>query len=282
MPTAPARGIDVGEGGHALSPLARTLLLPLWGRAAFGRLEPASRDPLAESLLRDLSLDDAALAQGMGTYGVLAFGLRARFFDECARAFLSRHPEGTLVNLGAGLDTWFHRTDNGRSSSLCIDLPDAIALRAAFLPPPPRERLVAGSVTSETTLTHIPSGRPACVALAGLSMYLHKAELMALFAALDARLAPDSVVLMDGYSPVAAWLTNRMIRYTGLTEAPVHAGASDLHALHAHAPRLVLRAQRCLLQAPLPPLPRGAGLRAQLWLARRLRFTRLFRFESVA
>jgi O-methyltransferase involved in polyketide biosynthesis len=39
--------------------------------------------------------------------------LRTAMFDEWIKDLLSRHPEGTVVEIGAGLNTRFERLDNG-------------------------------------------------------------------------------------------------------------------------------------------------------------------------
>ena len=126
----------------SLSPVAHSMLLPLWGRARYARFDGTRADPAAEALLAELGVDDAAMHRGIGTYGILAFGRRAAWIDAEARAWLGAHPDGQLVNLGAGLDTLLQRVDNGVLTGLSVDLPEVIALRRAHLPEHPREAMV--------------------------------------------------------------------------------------------------------------------------------------------
>jgi O-methyltransferase involved in polyketide biosynthesis len=38
--------------------------------------------------------------------------LRSKRFDKYTLDFLAKHPEGTIINIGCGLDTRFERIDN--------------------------------------------------------------------------------------------------------------------------------------------------------------------------
>jgi O-methyltransferase involved in polyketide biosynthesis len=262
----------------ALTPLAQTLLLPLWGRARYGRLVARDADPLAAQALASVGADEATLERGLGDYGVLAFGLRAAWIDAHARAWLATQGSGHLLNLGAGLDTLLQRVDDGRCSCTSVDIPEVIALRRAHLPAHPRERLVPARLEDPEALAGLdPHGPPAFVVLAGVSMYLERAALHDLFARLSAALAPGSRVLLDAYRPFTAWMTNTLAGLTGVSEAPVHGDAADTGALAGVAPRLALREARDLFHdtATTRSLPLGAWTRAQVALARATGFTTL-------
>ncbi|MFF6883620.1 class I SAM-dependent methyltransferase [Streptomyces sp. NPDC012421] len=72
--------------------------------------------------------------------------LRRAVFDGWVRRFLAEHPDGTVVELGAGLDTRSRRPDNGRARWFDLDLPDTAELRLRFLPDSERTETVAASV----------------------------------------------------------------------------------------------------------------------------------------
>jgi O-methyltransferase involved in polyketide biosynthesis len=67
-------------------------------------------------------------------------------FDEWVKDFLARHPEGTVVEIGAGLNTRFERLDNGAVHWFDLDLPDAVELRRKFFADSARRATLAGSV----------------------------------------------------------------------------------------------------------------------------------------
>jgi O-methyltransferase involved in polyketide biosynthesis len=60
--------------------------------------------------------------------------------------FLSRHPQGTVVEIGAGLNTRFERLDNGAVHWFDLYLPDAVELRRRFLADSDRRKTLACSI----------------------------------------------------------------------------------------------------------------------------------------
>jgi O-methyltransferase involved in polyketide biosynthesis len=81
---------------------------------------------------------------------------RTAILDAQVRAFLARHPEGLVVNLGAGLDTRFHRLDNGKLQWMEIDLPEVTAFRRKLdEPASPRHTLFAGSVLERVWIDEV-------------------------------------------------------------------------------------------------------------------------------
>jgi len=77
---------------------------------------------------------------------VVACALRTAMFDECVAEFLRGHPEGTVVEIGAGLNTRFERLDNGRLHWFDLDLPDVIELRRKFFADSARRATLSGSI----------------------------------------------------------------------------------------------------------------------------------------
>lgn len=72
--------------------------------------------------------------------------LRSTIFDGYVRAFLDEYPDGTVVDLGCGLNTRFDRLDNGRVRWFDLDLPDTMALRRKFFEDSDRYTMVDGSI----------------------------------------------------------------------------------------------------------------------------------------
>ena len=76
--------------------------------------------------------------------------VRTLILDTAVGSFLSRAPEGLIVNLGAGLDTRFYRLDYGMVRWIEVDLPGAISFRSRCDEPAnERHQLVAGSVLED-------------------------------------------------------------------------------------------------------------------------------------
>jgi O-methyltransferase involved in polyketide biosynthesis len=133
-----------------------TLLIPLYGRAVETRKKrPLLRDPKAVEMVDSLDYDFSKFDGSRNLGGPV---LRGMLFDGWVSEFLHENPGGTVVELGAGLNTRFERHDNGTCHWVDLDLPDSMALRRQFFEPSERRSLVAGSVTEpgwiETVRSH--------------------------------------------------------------------------------------------------------------------------------
>jgi O-methyltransferase involved in polyketide biosynthesis len=127
------------ELGH----VQETLLIPLYARARdAARRHPLLKDERAAELVDGLEYDFSRF----GGPAPLGCVLRSAILDGWVRSFLARHPTGTVVELGTGLNTRFDRLDNGTVRWFDLDLPDAIALRRRFFANRPRCTMLDGSV----------------------------------------------------------------------------------------------------------------------------------------
>ena len=134
-----------------LGAVQSTLFIPLVARArATKGPNPLLRDPKAVEIVESARFDDAAYDWGRGSVWVTV--VRTRILDWWVRQFLAAHPEGTVVELGTGLNTRFERTDNGTVHWIDLDLPDTIAFRHRFFGDTDRRRMIAASLTSEDWL----------------------------------------------------------------------------------------------------------------------------------
>ncbi len=173
-----------------LSGVPTTLLSNLWRRAAAARAKrPLLKDPLAIEAVERLDYD---FAQAPG--GVSSHALRVATFDDALRRFLRRHPTGTVVALGEGLETQFWRVDNGRMSWLTVDLPPVLDLRQRVLPDDPRQDSHAGSALDLGWADELAPGAAVIVTAQGLLPYFERVEVHGLIKAIAERLPSSSFV----------------------------------------------------------------------------------------
>lgn len=126
-----------------LGEVQETLLIPLYARACdAASSRPVLGDRRARELVDAIDYDFTRFG-GSSLSGSV---YRSSIFDGWAAPFLREHPEGTVVELGTGLNTRFDRLDNGRVHWFDLDLPDVIALRRRFFTDTERCRMLAGSV----------------------------------------------------------------------------------------------------------------------------------------
>lgn len=126
-----------------LGAVQETLLIPLYGRALDAKARrPVLGDVEAPRMVERIDYDFAKF-RGPSLGGSV---LRSAIFDGWVRRFLAEHPDGTVVELGAGLGTRSHRLDNGRARWFDLDLPDTVELRRRFLTDSARTTTLAASV----------------------------------------------------------------------------------------------------------------------------------------
>jgi methyltransferase (TIGR00027 family) len=184
-----------------LSDVAETALVTLFCRAIESASPgPLIHDPAAEDLAarlrprlakssrplqRALSLDNVESEMRMYV------SLRSRHFDQRARDFLARNPEGQIVNLGGGLDTRWRRLGCPKRF-LTIDLPEMIALRSDLL----TEEGEACDVRDSRWMDAVTTGAavPVLFLAEGLLMYLNGDENRNLFRDLAGRFPGSELV----------------------------------------------------------------------------------------
>lgn len=117
--------------------------------------DPILRDPksveITTELNRTLSRSEHALDRILtaGTLDrnlVVHIAIRAKKYDEYARVFLQRNPDGVIVNIGCGLDSRFLRIDDGRVVFYDLDLPEIITIKKTFFAETDRYHMIASSV----------------------------------------------------------------------------------------------------------------------------------------
>jgi len=185
-----------------LSPVGRTLLVPLWARAQEAqRPDPVLYDASALHVAKKLDFDFSILRRAQATQ--LGCCVRGALVDSWVRRFLRRHPAGTVVELGAGLNNRFDRVDNGKVNWVSVDLPDVMDLRRHFFPELPRRRLVACSALRREwvdAVREIGPG-PVFVASEGVFVYLSQPEVRQVFQLIASEL-PGARLAFDAMTPM--------------------------------------------------------------------------------
>ena len=181
-----------------LGAVQETLFIPLAARARETRKKhPVLRDPKAVEMAESIDFDAAKYGRGAG--GLVTI-VRTAIFDEWVREFIAAHPDGTVVEIGTGLNTRFERTDNGTVHWIDLDLPDTIELRRQFFADTGRRRMIAASVADETWLETVPeSPGPYFFAAEGVFPYLTEDDVMRTLTRIVQRF-PGALVALDTYT----------------------------------------------------------------------------------
>jgi O-methyltransferase involved in polyketide biosynthesis len=270
-----------------LDAVPETLLWNLYHRAAEARRpDTVLPDPRAVELVDAIDFPFEARFGPAAPALAQWQALRAACFDREVRRFLGRHPAGTVVALGEGLETQFWRVDQGAVRWIGVDLPEAIALRRELLPGDPRMRPIACSALDERWLGEVDTASPVLVTAQGLLMYLARDDVHRLLTMCATGIAAGGIVFdavsprmrdrsgrdpssaADGYRPPRwRWAIDRGERRL-IGAIP---GVADLETLRLPRGRGIAFRYLVPLAQSLPPLRNGllSILRARLGAQRR-------------
>jgi O-methyltransferase involved in polyketide biosynthesis len=161
---------------------------------------------------------DRALAE----YVVLVSNISCRHCDDAIKGFIAAHPKGTVVNIGAGLDTTFYRVDNGSLRWYDLDLPDVMELRQRLMPETDRSKCIAKSVFDSSWFDDIGVPQDGLFLFArGVLCYFDAADLRRLFSALAIRF-PLAEMVFNSYNALGRWGGNHLaVRRAGIRDAPL-------------------------------------------------------------
>lgn len=190
-----------------------TMLWTLHNRASESlRPDGMIRDPEAERIYRSIAYDyERSFGKPDASHAV-----RSLQFDEVVRDWMQRHPGGTVVELGCGLETQFQRVDDGQVQWLCVDVPEAIAVRERFLKPSARCRHLECSALDFRWMDAVDPAPGVFVTAQGLLMYFRENEVCQLLQTMAQRL-PGSEVMFD---TIPLWFSRMTTSEKGLWRTP--------------------------------------------------------------
>jgi methyltransferase (TIGR00027 family) len=187
------------------SGVQETGLLTLYNKALESQSDdPILKDEMAESLIARidpiLQRQEGKMAKQLRERATdprlnVHIALRSRKYDQYALAFLKSHPDGTIVNIGCGLDTRFFRIDNGDVRFFDLDLPEVIRFKRQLLPETDRYRMIPQSVLDFSWLDQIDAeGQPVLFLAEGVFMYLPERDVKNLVLTLQKRFPESDLV----------------------------------------------------------------------------------------
>jgi methyltransferase (TIGR00027 family) len=175
-----------------ISDVSATLFITLYCRAVESQsAKPLIYDRQAVRITQQLSplLIESrdprltGLAQGkLDRRLVTMLALRAGRFDDYARDFLKRNPNGVIVNLGCGLDTRYQRLADPQAVVYDLDFPEVINLKRQLLNETENYHFIPASVLDFAWMEALADvkDRPFLFLAEGLFMYLAEADVRAL------------------------------------------------------------------------------------------------------
>jgi O-methyltransferase involved in polyketide biosynthesis len=202
-----------------LGNVQKTMLLPLWGRAFESKKDrPLLVDQTAVRIIDAVDYDFSSLTDNLSDLTQMAWIMRSLCIDETVMIFLEKYPQGTIVNIGCGLDTTFDRIDNGSVRWYDLDLSDVIELRRQFIGETERRKFICASFLDEGWLNKIRMNENVLFIAAGVFYYFEESQVKDFLVRLADRF-PGSEIIFDASSPRGIKTANRMvIKRSGLDE----------------------------------------------------------------
>lgn len=192
----------------SLSPVPETMLWTLHNRATEAmRRDGIITDPKAVEIYRAIDTDCGKI------FGKAepSHAVRSLDFDRAVQAFLGECPDGTLVNLGEGLETQRFRIDAPHALWISVDLPEAMATRERFIQPDHQHRHMACSATDERWLDAVPTDKPVFITAQGLLMYFSEEEVRGLIQRIATRFEHATVM----FDTIPLWLSRKTLSSKG-------------------------------------------------------------------
>jgi O-methyltransferase involved in polyketide biosynthesis len=244
----------MGIATTELTPIEETAFLTEYARALDSRWpRPILGDSLAHDVVGKLDYDFAAL--GVGASIVCQTALRAKMLDDRVREFFSRHPDAVVVDLGAGLDSGFHRVAPPPSVDwYSVDLPGIMALRDQVLPADPRSHSVPVSLTEKHWPEPIPADRPTILIADGLFAFLSEPQIAGIFRRITDHFRTGELAFND-YGRIG-WISRVAIKlypqkmYKDVESQWGYPGFKDAHYPLRWNPRMSLAEEASLTRAP--------------------------------
>lgn len=159
-----------------LGPTQKTMLIPLFGRSEETKKENGLiLDDKAVEIVESVEYD---FSKWVGKASLVGAVLRTVMFDEFVNEYLKQYPNGTIVEIGVGLNTRFERLDNGHANWIEIDLEDSIQLRRQFFSDNERRKIIIANFQDTTWYHNIRNlDHPICFVSEAAIIYIDSLEI---------------------------------------------------------------------------------------------------------
>lgn len=233
----------------ALSPIERTSLFTLECRTFFYRKVLGTPDEPAEKLLHSLGGHWRNLANPLGLYNSIHLGQRFHQTEKWIRQELEKTPDLQIINLGCGVESFYHHLPAGKWSALNLDFAEVIDFRKTKGIDPAAVDNLAVSLLDPEWLANVNRHRPVLIVLTGVAPYLPTRDLEKLLAMIGGYF-PTGSIIIDGPSRLGRFFTNLSIRLTGWTVEPFHSSLFSPKKLADILPKARVVAEANLSRSP--------------------------------
>jgi O-methyltransferase involved in polyketide biosynthesis len=198
-----------------LNGVQETLLLPLWGRANETKKEiPLLSDNAAVRIIENIGYDFSVIKEKVNPLSCASWIARSIYFDNKIKLFLENHPEGSIINIGCGLDTTYERVSNDKAIWYELDFPEVIEIRKKYITENPKRRFLSYSVFDNKWYKHIENKKEVLIMMAGVIYYFEENQVRALFETIINEFEHCDIVF-DYSSPKGVQIANKKVIENG-------------------------------------------------------------------
>src|SRR5699024_3977411 len=167
-----------------LGVVENTLFIPMLGRLYASEHCPQILYDKKALELKEKLPSNVLQQESQSQYTLLASAVRSANMDRFIQAFLSRKPNGVIVQIGCGLETTYNRCDNGRTLWYAVDLPQVMEYRRKLLPKAEREVYLVGDAFAENLIRRVRADvpdAPLLIIAGGLFHYFQDTKVLGMF-----------------------------------------------------------------------------------------------------
>lgn len=202
-----------------LGNVEETLFVPLRGRIFATKLfnqvlnDQKSLEIASKIPEKYLSMDRES------EYTLLSSAIRSMNMDKSIQDFLRRYPDGSVINIGCGLETIFYRNSNGKTIFYELDLNDVINLRKEIIGIEEKDVCLAYSMFDYNWIDEVlkKSDGPFLVVSSGVFYYFREEEVVDFLRNLS-KLGEVEIVF-DAVSKFGIKQSNRYLKKLGKEDA---------------------------------------------------------------
>ena len=194
-----------------LKGVQETLLMPLWGRAVETQKEkPLLIDKEAVRIINSINYDFTQFAKKINALSMASWIARSIFFDQRITDYLVNNPDGTVINIGCGLDTTYERVNNGKAMWYELDFPEVIASRKVFIQESGTRKFLSYSVFDKAWYSEVAKKDNVLIIMAGVIYYFNERDVKNLLETFK-REFKKSIVIFDYSSTRGIKIANKAV-----------------------------------------------------------------------
>ncbi|WP_129600651.1 class I SAM-dependent methyltransferase [Anaerophilus nitritogenes] len=194
----------MGKYKEELVGVPETMLIPVWARAQETKREDSIiKDFKSLEIVKKIDYDFSIFGDDNKFYKTqVGVAARTKILDDLTKAYVEKNPNGTIINIGAGLDTRPIRIDLKNIRWYDIDLAEGINIRRKFIKETDRLKFIEKSVFEYEWMDLIDKKENVLIIAEGIFMYFDIPQLKNLFKKLADHFT-NSYIVFEAMDPLA-------------------------------------------------------------------------------